>query len=100
VSSSSSSFWRICCSEGCSWMCAVFSALAFIRVSSFALRSWSVVLEGSGTKEISFHSGGWWSSWFVSAGMFFLDFFYGGIVSCSSVETRWEPMLGGNRKFG
>jgi hypothetical protein len=32
--------------------------------------------------------------------MFFLDFFCGGTVSCSSVETRWAPMLGGNRKFG
>jgi hypothetical protein len=32
--------------------------------------------------------------------MFFLDFFCGGIVSCSSAETRWAPMLGGNRKSG
>jgi hypothetical protein len=32
--------------------------------------------------------------------MFFLDFFCGGIVSCSSVETRWAPMLGGIRKTG
>jgi hypothetical protein len=27
--------------------------------------------------------------------MFFLYFFCGGIVSCSSAETRWLPMLGG-----
>jgi hypothetical protein len=47
-------FSCVCCSTGCSWVCAVFSALDFIRVSSFALRSWSVVLEGSRTKEISF----------------------------------------------
>jgi hypothetical protein len=26
--------------------------------------------------------------------MFFLDFFYGGIVSCTSAEIRWAPMLG------
>jgi hypothetical protein len=26
--------------------------------------------------------------------MLFLDFFCGGIVSCSSAETRWAPMLG------
>jgi hypothetical protein len=78
----------------------VFSALAFIRASSFALRSWSVMLEGSGTKEISFPSGGWWSSWFVSAGMFFLDFF----VVASWVVYSWNTMGanvgGGIRKSG
>jgi hypothetical protein len=37
---------------------------------------------------------GWWSSRFVSAGTFFLDFFCGGIVSFSSAEIRWAPMLG------
>jgi hypothetical protein len=42
----------------------------------------------------------WWSSWFVSAGMFFLDLFCGGIVSCFSAETRWALMLGGIRKSG
>jgi hypothetical protein len=37
----------------------------------------------------------WWcSSWSVSAGMFFLDLFCGGIVSCFSAETRCAPMLG------
>jgi hypothetical protein len=37
----------------------------------------------------------WWcSSWSVSAGVFFLDLFCGGIVSCFSAETRWAPMLG------
>jgi hypothetical protein len=36
----------------------------------------------------------WWcSSWSFSAGMFFLDHFCGGTVSCFSVETRWAPML-------
>jgi hypothetical protein len=30
--------------------------------------------------------------------MFFLDFFCGGIVSCSSAETRWAPMLGVSKK--
>jgi hypothetical protein len=29
-----------------------------------------------------------------------LDFFCGGIVSYSSAETRWAPMLGGIRKSG
>jgi hypothetical protein len=29
-----------------------------------------------------------------------LYFFCGGIVSCSSAETRWAPMLGGIRKTG
>jgi hypothetical protein len=42
----------------------------------------------------------WWSSWSVSAGMFFLDFFCSGIVSCFSAKTRWAPMLGGIRKSG
>jgi hypothetical protein len=28
-----------------------------------------------------------------------LDFFCGGIVSFSSAETRWAPMLGGTRKL-
>jgi hypothetical protein len=65
-------------------MCGVFSALAFIRASSFALRSWSVMLEGSGTKEISLPSRWWCSSWSVSARVFFLDLFYGRIVSCIS----------------
>jgi hypothetical protein len=37
----------------------------------------------------------WWSSWLVSAGVFFFDLFCGGIVSCFSAETRWAPMLGG-----
>jgi hypothetical protein len=37
----------------------------------------------------------WWCSpWSVLAGMFFLDLFCGGIVSCFSAETRWAPMLG------
>jgi hypothetical protein len=43
----------------------------------------------------------WWcSSWSVSAGMFFFGLFCGGIVSCFSADTRWAPMLGGNRKLG
>jgi hypothetical protein len=33
-------------------VCVVFSALAFWRASNFALRSWSVVYEGSEVKEI------------------------------------------------
>jgi hypothetical protein len=53
---SSSSFSCVCCSVGCSLMCAAFSALAFIRASSFALRSWSVMFEGSGAREISLPS--------------------------------------------
>jgi hypothetical protein len=37
----------------------------------------------------------WWSSsWFASVGIFFLDLFCGGIVSCFSAELRWAPMLG------
>jgi hypothetical protein len=37
----------------------------------------------------------WWcSSWSISAGVFFLDLFCGGIVSCFSSEIRWVPMLG------
>jgi hypothetical protein len=34
-------------------MCTAFSALAFIRASSFALRSRSVMFAGSGAREIS-----------------------------------------------
>jgi hypothetical protein len=45
-SSSSSLFSLVCCSGNCSRMCAVFSALAFWRASSFALLSWSVMFEG------------------------------------------------------
>jgi hypothetical protein len=56
--------------------------------------SWSVMFEGSGMKEISLPSRWWCSSWSVSAGMFLLGLFYGGIVSCFSAETRWAPMLG------
>jgi hypothetical protein len=41
----------------------------------------------------------WWSSWPVSAGIFFFDLFCGGIVSYFSVETQWAPMLWGIRKF-
>jgi hypothetical protein len=38
---------------------------------------------------------GWWcSSWSVSAGVFFLDLFCGGIVSCFLTGPRWAPMLG------
>jgi hypothetical protein len=81
-------------------MCAAFSALAFIRASSFALRSWSVMFEGSEAREISLPSTWWCYSWFVSAGMFFFDLFCGGIVSCFSAETQWAPMLGGFRKSG
>jgi hypothetical protein len=33
-------------------VCAVFSAIAFWRASSFALHSWSVVCEGSAVREI------------------------------------------------
>jgi hypothetical protein len=72
----------------------VFSALAFIRASSFALRSWSVMLEGSGTKEIH--------SLREDGGLLDLS-----LLECSSwtslwwhrelftAETRWAPMLGG-----
>jgi hypothetical protein len=41
----------------------------------------------------------WWCSWSVSAGMLFFDLFCGGIVSYSSAETRWAPMLGGTWKI-
>jgi hypothetical protein len=100
VLSSSSSFSCACYSIGCSWMCAAFSALAFIRASSFALRSWFVMFEGSGAREISLPSTWWCSSWSVSVGMFFLDLLCGGIVSCFSAAPRWAPMLGGIRKSG
>jgi hypothetical protein len=93
-SSSSSSFSCVYCSVGCSWMCAIFSTLAFIRASSFALHSWFVTFEGAGAREISLPSIWWCSSWSVSAGMFFFDLFYGGIVSCFSDRTRWAPMFG------
>jgi hypothetical protein len=61
-------------------MCAIFSALAFIRATSFALRSWFVMFEGSGTKEISLPSRWWCSSStsFVVASWVF------------SAETRWR----------
>jgi hypothetical protein len=78
----------------CSRVCAIFSALAFWRASSFALRSWSVMCEGSWMWEIPFSSSWWCFSWSVSVGTFFLDLFYDGIVSCFSAETRWVPMLG------
>jgi hypothetical protein len=80
-------------------VCAVFSALAFCRASSFALHSWSVMCEGSGMWEIPLSSSWWCSSWSVSVGTFFLDLFCGGIVSCFSAEPRWVPMLG-VRKIG
>jgi hypothetical protein len=95
VSSSSSSSSCVCCSS----MCAVFSALAFSRASSFALSSWSVMFEGSGAREISLPSTWWCSSCSVSAGMFLFDLFYGGIVSYFLAETRWTPMLGGYLKI-
>jgi hypothetical protein len=43
-------------------VCAVFSALALWRASSFALRSWSVMFEGSGMWEIPLSSSWWCSS--------------------------------------
>jgi hypothetical protein len=99
-SSSSSSFSWVCCSGSCSKMCAIFLALALWRASSFALRSWSVMFEGSGMWEIPLYSSWWWPSWLVSVGVLYFDLFCGGIVSCFSAETRWAPMLGGVRKFG
>jgi hypothetical protein len=41
-----------------------------------------------------FPSRGWSSCWPVSAGVFFLNFFCGGIVSCFSAETRWAQCWG------
>jgi hypothetical protein len=38
------------------------------------------------------------SSWLASAGVFFLDFFYGGIVSCLLAETTLGANVGGFRK--
>jgi hypothetical protein len=91
-SSSSSSFSCACCSVGCSWIRVVFSALAFRRASSFALRSLSVMFEGSGVREIPLPSSWWSSSWSVSARMFFFDLFYipwfaGGAILGSSVSS-------------
>jgi hypothetical protein len=51
TASSSSSFSWAFCSASYSRVCAVFSALAFWRASSFALRSWSVMCEGSGMRD-------------------------------------------------
>jgi hypothetical protein len=42
---------------------------------------------------------GRWSSRFASAGTFFLDFFWGVIVSFCSAETRWALMLGVTQKI-
>jgi hypothetical protein len=41
----------------------------------------------------------WWSSWSVSAGMFFLELFCGGIVSFFGWHTVGAN-VGGIRKFG
>jgi hypothetical protein len=46
---------HLCCVY-CSRVCDVFSALAFWRTSSFALRSWSVMYEGSRVWEIPLSS--------------------------------------------
>jgi hypothetical protein len=41
-------------------------------------------------------SSSWWcSSWSVSVGTFFLDFFCGGMVSCFSAETTVGANVGG-----
>jgi hypothetical protein len=42
----------------------------------------------------------WWSSWSASVGVFFLDFFCGGIVSYFSAGTTVGANVGGweNRK--
>jgi hypothetical protein len=80
ASSSSSWFSWVCCSRSCSKMCVVFSALALWRASSFALRSWSVMFEGSGMWEILLSSSWWWSSWFVSEGVFFFDLFASWVI--------------------
>jgi hypothetical protein len=52
-SSSSSLFSWIRCFASCSRVCVVFSALALWRASRFALRSWSVMFEGSGMERFS-----------------------------------------------
>jgi hypothetical protein len=62
VSSSSSSFSWASCYVYYSRVCVVFSALSFWRASSFALRSWSVMCEGSRVWEIPLPSSWWCSS--------------------------------------
>jgi hypothetical protein len=48
-------------------------------------------------REFPLSSSMWWSSWSASIGVFFLDFFYGGIVSCLSVEITVGANVGGEK---
>jgi hypothetical protein len=74
--------------------CVVFSALSFWGASSFSLRSWSVMCEDYGVREILLSSSWRCSSWSISVGTFFLDFFCGGIVSYFLTETTVGANVG------